>query len=287
MFGHIINPVIVNESSDLFLAQPITFESMRIAKAFSKATVDVHLLSAQFPEDRRLVPHDFEITPDLDQSILDIAAFAQRRRLPLLNDVLDRLYEAATDAHYLIYTNADIALMPNFYSAVNRIAELGYDAFVINRRTISKQYTDLDDLHIMFSQVGKKHPGYDCFVFKRTLYPYFNLGKACIGANWIGKVLISNLICYAQEFHVFEDLHLTFHIGDDRSWKNPIYNDYDSYNRKQLHDILMQYESQGLLQGKPLVHGFMRHIENRDVQGPSRLSSLRTKLKNYVRRTIS
>jgi len=149
--AHIINPVIVGESSDLFVAQPITFETMRIAQEFARGHVDVALYSAQYPEDRSIVPEWFQITPDLDRSIFEIRSFYKKRKLPLIKDILDRLYDAS-DADYFIYTNVDIALMPHFYVAVNKIIETGYDAFVINRRTISQEYTNVDQLYLMFSQ---------------------------------------------------------------------------------------------------------------------------------------
>lgn len=259
--AHIVNPVIVNKSSDLFGAQPVTFETMRTARNFARGQVQVAHFSAQYAEDRPLVPDDFQVTPDLERSVLDFGTFQQKRRLPLIKDILDRLYEAS-DADYLIYTNVDIALMPYFYVAVDRIIEDGYQAFVINRRTISEQYSHLDQLYLMFSQVGVKHPGYDCFVFDRTLYPEYKLGAACIGANWIGRVLITNLICHSKKFKAFEDLHLSFHIGDERSWKASTFQDYDKHNEDELHKILLEYKARGLLQGKPLVKGFLQQIEN-------------------------
>ena len=34
--AHIINPAKIKKTSDLYLAQPVTFETMRIAKEFAK-----------------------------------------------------------------------------------------------------------------------------------------------------------------------------------------------------------------------------------------------------------
>jgi len=84
--AHIINPVIVKESSDLFIAQPITFETMRIAQEFARGHVDVALYSAQYPEDRPIIPEWFQMTPDLDRSILNIGSFHAKRKLPLVKD---------------------------------------------------------------------------------------------------------------------------------------------------------------------------------------------------------
>ena len=48
---HIINPVIVNKSSDLYFAQPITFETMKKAKYFAKKSVIVELYATCFKKD--------------------------------------------------------------------------------------------------------------------------------------------------------------------------------------------------------------------------------------------
>ncbi len=257
--SHIINPVLADESSDLFEAQPVTFKTMSAAREFAKNLVGVTLYSAQYPEDRAIVPEGFKLTPDLERSVSDIGTFVKDRKLPLIKDILDRLYES-TDAEYLIYTNADIALQPCFYITVKNIIESGFDAFTINRRTISKEHST-DQLESMYAEVGHPHPGHDCFVFKRSLYPKFNLGKACIGANWIGRVLISNLICHSEHFDIFKDLHLRFHLGDDRRWKVPDYADYDKHNENELHKILSDFKQKGLFSNKPMVESFLHHIE--------------------------
>ncbi len=186
--AHIINPVIVNEFSDLHIAQPIAFATMQTAQKQAEGKVDVTIYTAQYPEDRAIIPESFIQTPDLDRSILDIAKFQLPRKLPLIKDILDRLYEAAPDADYLIYTNADIALQPHFYTEVAKIIEQGYDAFVINRRTIPDKYKDISEIPLMYAEKGKPHPGQDCFVFKRSLYPKFYLETHAIGIGFCFKI---------------------------------------------------------------------------------------------------
>ncbi len=68
---------------------------MRIAREFARGHVDVTLVSAHHPEDCTFVPDGFQSVPDLDRSILDIGTFQKRRKLSLLVDILDRLYEAS------------------------------------------------------------------------------------------------------------------------------------------------------------------------------------------------
>jgi Sulfotransferase family len=239
--AHIINPVRVAQSSDLYLAQPVTFMSMAIAREMSKATVDVRQYAAHYAEDLEWVPDGFYRTTPLDRSALDLSDFVSKRKLPILSDILDRLFEAS-DADYFVYTNVDIALMPGFYLAVNRMIEEGLDTFVINRRTISNRYTSVADLPLMFAEIGEPHKGYDCFVFRRDAYPGFTLGNVCTGMPWNGRVLLWNLSLSSERFKEFKDLHLTFHIGNDRIWKREEYADYASHNRREAIKVLAQLE---------------------------------------------
>ncbi|MFZ2196370.1 MAG: hypothetical protein WAV13_01465, partial [Thermodesulfovibrionales bacterium] len=241
--AHIINPVVVNEKSDLFIAQPVTFATMISARDFARGKVDVFLYTAQFPEDRPLVTADFRATPDLERSVLDLGPFRKKRKLPFIKDILDRLYEAAPESEYLIYTNVDIALQPQFYVAVNAFIDEGHDAFAINRRTISKQYQSVEEIPLMYSEEGESHPGWDCFVFKREAYPRFILGDICVGANLIGTVLLFNLLCTSRNFMEFKNEHLTFHLGDDREWKTGEYSDYAAHNLRQTEKIISELKS--------------------------------------------
>jgi hypothetical protein len=239
--AHIINPVLVDESSDLHVAQSVTFETMRAAREFAKDRVEVELFSAQYSEDRSFVPNGFQTTPDLERSILDFGTFEKERKLPLIKDILDRLYET-TDAEYLIYTNVDIALVPNFYLAVDKFIEKGRDTFVINRRTIPAHYKDISEIPLMCSEAGEPHPGYDCFVFKRDAYPKYEIGNVCIGMHWVGRVLLANIFCHASNFEEFKDRHLTFHIGNDMAWKNEGYSDYEKFNTEEALKALKALE---------------------------------------------
>jgi len=243
--AHVINPFTVGRKSDLFLAQPVTFATMKAAREKVLAAVPdiaVELFAACFPEDQKMVPDYFTHLPLLSRSILDLSVdrpAKQPRKLPLLRDILDRLYRQST-ADYFIYTNVDIALMPEFYLAVKNFIDQGYDGFSINRRTIGKRYSRLDDIPRMIdaAREGEKHPGYDCFIFKREAYNSYRLGSACIGANWVGRILLANVMAFAEKFQGFEDLCLTFHIGDDRGWLDQKHSGYNQHNEKELLAIL-------------------------------------------------
>jgi len=243
--AHIVNPVKVGKDSDLYIAQPVTFASMEAARRFSSHEVDVSFFTAQYPGDRCIIPGGFVSTPDLERSVLDIRDFKIPRKLPLIKDILDRLYDNTAEEHgYLIYTNVDIGLQPYFYRTISTIAARGYDAFIINRRTIPETYRRPGELPLMYGEVGEPHKGWDCFIFKRSLYPRFRLGTACIGTDWIGRVLVTNLAVVARRFRIFTDLHLTFHIGNEKSWKSDAYSDYLSHNRDECRKILEAFESE-------------------------------------------
>jgi hypothetical protein len=230
--AHIVSPVRVGPSSDLFFAQPITFETMKVARQAAAGAAEIEFITAQYAEDHPVIPEGFRATPDLTRSVQDMAPFELKRKLPLLKDILDRGY-AATDAEFLVYSNVDIALMPYFYGAVCKWLDDGFDALVINRRTISARYTDCAQIPLMYSAVGDKHEGHDCFVFRRDAYPRYALAEVCIGIPWVGRVLIWNLVCHARKFQELTDEHLTFHVGhgNESTLGDRIYTDYRRYNR--------------------------------------------------------
>lgn len=235
--SHIVNLGVFPESSDLHSAQPVTVETMKRARDYAAPFVKVTLLSAQYEEDRTAVPAGFVATPDLERSVLDVGHFKVRRKLPLMQDILDRARQA-TDSDYIIYTNIDIGLQPNFYLSVNSLIDQGYDAFVVNRRTISKAHTGVKDLPLMFAEVGRPHMGYDCFIFRRDACEKFNLGLACVGASYVGKVMLINQVVNSRKFEIFLDLHLTFHVGNDQVWRSPALEDYARHNRTEFEKII-------------------------------------------------
>lgn len=235
--AHIINPVKVGPQSDLYVAQPITFESIRVAKDAARLDCDVNLFSAQYAEDRTIVPDFASVTPNLERSMMDFGQFRTFRKLPLIRDILDRLYDSST-APYLIYSNVDIAVQPHFYSSVCQIIKDGVDGMVINRRTISDKYKTAADLPQMYEEVGDPHYGYDCFVFRRDIYPKFDLGNICIGAMSIGAALMMNIACFSSVFREFLDLHLTFHLGNAEIWRQPQLSEYQRFNQQEYIGIL-------------------------------------------------
>lgn len=255
-FAHIVNPVVVPPASDLFVAQPVTFETMRRARAAAAGTVEVELFTAQYAEDRPLVPADFMATPDLTRSLLDFGTFSKPRKLPLIQDIIDRL-AAASDADFFIYTNVDIALMPFFYTAVAAMIGIGHDALVINRRTISQEYTRVEDLPLMFAQSGEPHGGRDCFIWRREATPRFICGNTVIGQGGIGRVLQFNLAASTAGFREYEDQHLTFHLGDDRTWERSDQDDLRAFNWAELVKVVAAFRARGGMPEHPAITQFL------------------------------
>ncbi len=202
------------------------------AKEEAKEMVDVELWTAQYQEDRNMIADGFHATRDLDRSVLDLGSFEKQLRLPMIDDIVRRLYEES-DAEYLIYTNVDIGVYPNFYTEVNRFIEEGLDAFIINRRRLSASFTKPEQLKEIYLEVGKKHPGFDCFVFHRDLFKDFQLAEICIGVPFIGITFAQNIFALAKNYRLFENEILTFHIGME-IFKGRASRDYFRYNRKQF-----------------------------------------------------
>lgn len=235
--AHIINPYQSDDAAES-RKQAITFRSIeRASQQISHDEIQLDLLTAQAPSDRAIIPDHFQTTKDFHRSVDDRQSFSNPKQLPLLKDILDRLYESS-NAEYLIYTNMDIILQPNFYDQVVELIEKGHDAFIINRRRIQdKDYTE-DDLPQLLQDKGKPHPGFDCFVFHRSLYPYLRLGDVCVGIPFVGVTLAHNLFCFARYFGLYDDLHLTTHIGMDVLPARD--KEYYWHNRREFQKIVQQ-----------------------------------------------
>ena len=231
-FAHIINLFDAPSTSDLKLAQEVTVASMVKARNTAIEDVSVELLSAQANEDRHLISNEFRCTADLATNVQDFRSFDKKLELPILRDILDRAFNES-EADYIIFTNADIGVQPHFYQKVNEFIEDGHDAFMINRRRISAKFNSVNELEQMYAEKGLKHPGFDCFVFKRDLYPKFSLANVCIGVPFIGITLSQNIFCFAENPKAFTDEYLTFQIGLE-IFKKRAPKEFLSYNRQEF-----------------------------------------------------
>ncbi len=230
-FAHVINPVKVPATSDLYLAQPVTFESIRRAKEFAAGITDVELYTICYPEDNEIIPAFFTRLPNLTRSVLDLGKFTRPKKYPVLLDVLTALSKA-TEADFLIFSNMDISLMPQFYAAINEIIKNeNCDALMVNRRGLTTKYTSVNQLPLMYAEFGKPHPGFDCFVFKRELLGKLILENICVGVSFSEVAMVHNLIAFAQKLNLVDDLHLTFHLGSEVM--PPLDAEYYAHNRNE------------------------------------------------------
>jgi hypothetical protein len=211
-FSHIINIVSENENKSLAEIQILTLASFQKAKTYSGSSHTIKQLVCFHKNHPVNVDSFFETLPAIEKSILDIGNFNNKRALPLLKDILKLAYSNST-ADYIIYSNADIGLMPQFYNAVADQIKNGHDAIVINRRRVKSTLNKLEDLDTIYSEVGKAHIGYDMFVFKRSLFEKFILSNTCIGIPFVGNDLFYNLFCFGEKPILLTDKHLTFHVG--------------------------------------------------------------------------
>lgn len=170
------------------------------------------VLALTFPEDDETVPAGIRIAHLPEHSIRELLPEAAAPKLPLLADILQTAY-AASDAEYLVYTNADIAVQPHFYRFVLDELAKGYDALIINRRRLPAGNFTPADLDTLYALKGKPHPGFDCFVFRRELVPQMTLGTVCVGIPFVETTLAHNLFALCDHPRLYDREFLTFHLG--------------------------------------------------------------------------
>jgi hypothetical protein len=215
--------------------QELTARSMIHAAAFAH---DVKLLAVVLREERDLIPPSFKAAPYLRRTVADVRNFALPRPFPLLFDILANGAAAAKSDSYLIFTNSDICLVPNFYCAVRSLLAWGLDCLIINRRTVAplENYGTLPELAAL--EVGGAHPGFDCFVFPAAWVSDFIPNNACVGVGYVMRSLLFNLVVKARRMLILRDAHLTYHYGDDRLWDTPDFREYMEHNVAEARAVL-------------------------------------------------
>lgn len=226
---HFLNPFKcpIDNPSYLYYAQPITFQSMLQAKLEAeKVGIDVTLAALNYPEDDVIVPDFFLKLPHLQKSTLsEFPRIAGNRKLPIIQEMFTSVLKN-TDADYFIFTNSDIGVQKNFYKEVvdKFIRKQKLESFIINRRDDlpkfkgNKRLTE-KDLSILYKEKGVKHAGKDCFIMKRSVLEKINLNLMFTGYPPWGFTLHKLLKKVCPKTTLFENEHLTFHLGDDRIWK--------------------------------------------------------------------
>ncbi|WPP52617.1 hypothetical protein [Catalinimonas niigatensis] len=239
---HFFNPVVEVNNQQLLKAQEVTLSSISYAKQSFKGEAKICINPVFFSDEisKNMDSSCFDNVNTIDRSIKDIGKNRFSKKLPILGDLLvQALKNAKSEEDFLIYTNLDISLMPFFYDFVEDKIKSGQDGFIINRRTINN--FENRTLSELFSVIGEKHPGFDCFVFKAALAKKFLTKEVCIGASWAGKVFYLNMLVLCSNFCVYRDEHLTFHLGDDRVWRSASYNEYARHNGTQVAEIIDEF----------------------------------------------
>jgi len=246
--AHVVNPYLAPVGSDAERIQSVTLRSLADAVSFCHdERVDV--LAAVFEEDVAAVPSGVRLTSFLERSVLDHGSFTREVRYPLIAEVLQRAFDAS-EADFIIYTNMDIIVQPFFYRAVTQLLRDGTDAVIINRRRIADLGQTADDLPMILAEVGRSHPGFDCFVIHRALIPRLQLEDICLGVPFVEASLLYNLLAFAKNCVIRPVLHLTTHLGlevmPDRD------TEYHRHNKERFEHVLPSLKP--LLVGKKLPY---------------------------------
>ncbi|MBI3431379.1 MAG: hypothetical protein HY018_04075 [Hydrogenophilales bacterium] len=231
-FCHVINPFPCPENSEHGIASRITYESLRVAaEEARKQGIRVEIHAIVLPGDEIAIKGPATLAGYLDRTVQDIRPMSPKRPFPLIADIL-RVGAESSECGYLIFTNMDIAVQPNFYVALNEIVEKRFEPgtpFTIYRRNISSHYDSIEQLPEMYRQPGQIAYGYDCFVFPKSYVPQLDLGNCCIGAAHFDYLLFIALDAVSGfRAQRINDLPLTFHIGNDIAWSSQI--DYIEHN---------------------------------------------------------
>ena len=251
-FLHIVNHIHMDESKQLARAQKVSWESMRRSRAYTmqfQTDLVIDLLATGFAEDRPAIPQGFIPVAELTRKASDLFDFNTPRPLPLLFDILERGrdHHLATRAEgvrdYIILTNADIAVLPHFYSYADWLIGMGHDAVIINRREIDDFSEDVANLAAMQAEMGTDHPGLDCFIFPADWMEDFVRSDSIIGTGMVMRSLLFNLIAKADNPVAILDAHATFHIGIDPDTGIQHYRDYEAHNMAECLKVIAALET--------------------------------------------
>lgn len=243
-FTHILNPYRADSEQEQAVQQ-LTFETIRIAARTAGPAIPVRCVCVTSPADRGVVPPDFIAAESLTRTVLDLAAFVVRKPLPLVFDILDRGIAVPEEPpampgceDFVIFTNMDIHLQPHFYLAMAEFIREGYDIIDVQRRTIPRHPARTELLPLMFAETGTHHGGFDCIVFPRRKYQSFIRNDACIGMAMVMKGFLINCAMQARRFLILSNSRLTFHLGNDRAWARPLFDEYTNFNLAQFQKVL-------------------------------------------------
>lgn len=237
---HVVSPFAAAPGSTAARIQATTFAAMEAARRFvatAEQPLEIGLRAAALAADRAYAHEWFTDVHTLGRSAADERLFQLQRPLPFLFDIV-AAGVGGGDVEHLILTNVDICPLPHFYLAVSRLLDHGFDALVINRRTVADCGTAAAQLPLLWADPGLPHEGYDCFVFGAAAARDFVPNDAVVGAGGVMRGLIYNMVAAARRMLILTDVHLTCHVGDDKEWGRPELRDSIEHNWRENVAIL-------------------------------------------------
>jgi hypothetical protein len=83
------------------------------------------------------------------------------------------------------------------------------------------------------------------------------VADVCLGVDWVGRALALSLFALDEKQVLYLPAHhLTYHLGDDRTWQNPVNRPLVDHNFQQMNQVL-----QKVLENYPaLTHPQARRI---------------------------
>jgi hypothetical protein len=130
--------------------------------------------------------------------------------------------ELLSDAGTVVFTNADICVMPEFYEGVAELIRGGVEAGSIHRRTVlGVDATRPESVEAAIkSSNWYLHPGSDCFFFPASNARAMRQSEVVLGVPPVGRLMVQVLSALNPSYKKFPDTGLTFHFGDDRLWQS-------------------------------------------------------------------
>ena len=274
---HVINPFRSDNRRRIFI-QNITMASIEVARAWikhisnGKIAVDVVTIEIDNkidkPFDPPLRPLSFYRSPvslsrtseeliekmynntatstSFYESISNKIIKRNMRKLPLVKDVLKIAHDISSACAYdrIIYSNADIGVMPHFYSVVSEMMKCK-STFFINRVEIPDVFTpstvmkdsrgisflrrteisntegrtdpklNLEAAYTYTLEYEQSHPGYDCFVARpETISEIVDvIGDIFVGFPPVGSALAKAAKRIDPGCVAARNFPATFHIG--------------------------------------------------------------------------
>lgn len=169
------------------------------------------------------------------------------------------------DADYIIFTNADICVTPDFYVRVAELISDGALAGSIHRKTILGLAPDQPDAvdKAINSDNWYLHPGSDCFFFPGESAAALRGVNAVMGVTPVGDLMVLILGSLNPSFKKYPETGITFHFGDDREWfTSP---SVAKLRRRNLHSWYATLPRLIVLAG---VSGFVRGMKEVGVSTP-------------------